>query len=166
MSLENRILLRIMRCVSEAGLDAVVVGNAAAALQGASVMTQDIDLFIRETPRNEEKIKTLVERLGDDVHASRPFEPSSRTIRIEGLPVDIDLVFALSSRAKFESVKSRAVDIQIDGVTVRAAHLQDIIDAKRAAGRPKDHATLPILEDFLRCKNTMQELQDEDGEAE
>ena len=91
MSFEESILLQLMRAVHDVGLDAVVIGNSAAALHGVPITTQDIDLFVKDTPRNAEKIKQLVETLGDHVMASRPFEPSSRMIRIEGLPVDIDI---------------------------------------------------------------------------
>ena len=34
------------------GLDAIVIGNSAAALHGVPVTTQDIDIFVRDTPRN------------------------------------------------------------------------------------------------------------------
>jgi len=56
MSFEDSVLLHLMRAVDSVGLEAVVIGNAAAALHGVPVTTQDIDLFIRETPRNLEKI--------------------------------------------------------------------------------------------------------------
>jgi predicted nucleotidyltransferase len=156
MSFEESVLLEIMRAVSAAKLDAVVIGNAAAALHGVPVTTQDVDLFIRDTPRNAEKIDQLVRLLGKGATASRPFEPVSRMMRIEGLPVDIDLVFALSSHAKFESVKARSQVITIEGVSLRISDLQDVIDAKRAAGRPKDLATLPLLEEFVRVREAVE----------
>ena len=153
MSFEESVLLEVMRAVIQVGLDAIVIGNGAAALQGVPVTTQDIDFLVRETPRNEDKIKDLVAVLGENVRSSRPFEPVSRMIRVEGLPVDIDFVFGLSSRAKFESVKSRAHEITIGDVSIRVADLQDVIAAKRAAGRPKDLATLAILQQYLDVQN-------------
>jgi predicted nucleotidyltransferase len=153
MSFEESVLLEIMRAVNAVKLDVVVIGNAAAALQGVPVTTQDVDLFVRDTPRNEEKIKQLLTVLGDGVSASRPFEPVSRMMRIEGMPVDIDLVFELSSHAKFESVKARSQVVRIEGVLLRISDLSDIIAAKRAAGRPKDLATLPLLEEFVRVRD-------------
>jgi hypothetical protein len=147
MSFEEAVLIRLMRAVQAVGLDAIVVGNAAAALHGVPITTQDIDLFVRDTRRNQTKIDELVVALGD-VRASRPFEPSSRMIRIEGLPVDVDIVFELSSRARFESIRSRCRVLELDRVPVRVASLADVIAAKRAAGRPKDLATLPMLEQF------------------
>ena len=144
-SFEESVLVEVARGLQAANLDAIVIGNAAPALHGAPITTQDIDLFIRDTPRNVEKIGGLVASLGDHVVASRPFEPTSRMIRIEGLPVDVDLAFELSSRTKFGSVRARSCVVEIEDVTVRLADLQDIIDAKRAADRPKDRLTLPLL---------------------
>ena len=157
MSFEELIVLQVMRAVNQVCLDAVIIGNAAAALQGVPVTTQDIDLFIRDTPQNAEKIQQLVGALGSGVQASRPFEPMSRMIRIEGLPVDIDLVFELSSHEKFESIRARSLVHIIEGVALRLAAIEDIIAAKRAAGRPKDLATLPLLEQFLQVQKALKQ---------
>ena len=157
MSFEESLLLHLMRAVDHVRLDAIVIGNAAAALHGVPVTTQDIDLFIRDTSQNAEKIQQLLSELGDQVQASRPFEPTSRMIRIEGLPVDIDLVFELSSHEKFEAIRARSLVHTIEGVPIRLAAMEDIIASKRAAGRPKDLAVLPLLEQFVRVQREFKE---------
>jgi len=157
MSFEEAVLLEVVRAAKQARLEIIVIGNAAAALHGVPITTQDIDLFVRDTPRNAAKIKALVAFLGEHAVASRPFEPLSRMIRIEGLPVDVDLVFELSSHASFEAVRSRSLALEVEGVAVRVADLQDIIDAKRAAGRPKDLAALTLLEQFQRVRRALDE---------
>jgi len=80
MSFEESILVQIMTAVNTVGLDAIVIGNAAAALHGVPITTQDIDLFVRDTPRNAENIDQLLHELGSQVIASQPFEPVSRMI--------------------------------------------------------------------------------------
>lgn len=60
------------------------------------------------------------------------------------------VLIALSSGARFESVRSRASDVRVAQVRVRVASLDDVIAAKRAAGRPKDLAVLPVLESAAR----------------
>jgi hypothetical protein len=162
MSFEESILVQLLKALRHVQLDAVVVGNAAAALHGVPITTQDIDLFIRDTPINDQKIKQLLGVLGNQVQASRPFEPGSRMIRIEGLPVDIDLVFELSSHAKFESVRARSLLQTLEGIPYRLAALEDIIAAKRAAGRPKDLAVLPLIEQFLRVQGEIAEASNDD----
>jgi hypothetical protein len=53
------ILIRIARVLRETGLEAVMIGNAAAALQGAPVSTADIDFLFRKTPTNLQKLKAV-----------------------------------------------------------------------------------------------------------
>lgn len=83
-SFEESLLLRIMRAVQQVRLDVVVIGNAAAALHGVPVTTQDVDLFVRETPCNTEKIRQLISALGNDAWLPplrlcvRPFFQASR----------------------------------------------------------------------------------------
>lgn len=155
----HSVLEQLAQALKASKLEAIVIGNSAAALRGVPVTTQDIDLFVRETPLNEEKIKALVVELGPGVQASRPFEPSSRMIRIEGLAVEIDIVFQLSSRVKFESLRSRASAVAIGQESLLVADLSDVIDAKRAANRPKDLASLQILENALDVQRIMEEEQ-------
>ncbi|MEQ8211083.1 MAG: hypothetical protein RH917_14750 [Lacipirellulaceae bacterium] len=143
--------------MADSKLEAIVIGNSAAALQGVPITTQDIDLFVRDTKVNQEKIKSLVVALGPGVVASRPFEPSSKMIRIEGLAFDIDIVFELSSRVKFESLRSRASEIPIGSGKLKVADLSDVVAAKKAANRPKDVASLPILEHALEVRREMKD---------
>ena len=48
----------------------------------------------------------------------------------------------------------RAIEMDVAGHTVKVPALEDLIRTKRAAGRPKDLAVLPVLE------ATLQMLQD------
>ena len=64
-----------MEAFNAVGMEAVIISNVAAALHGVPVTTQDIDLFMHDTPPNMENIAKLVRTLGDHVVATRPFEP-------------------------------------------------------------------------------------------
>jgi len=46
------ILVRVARALREQRLEAILIGNSGAAVQGAPVTTMDIDFFIRKTPAN------------------------------------------------------------------------------------------------------------------
>ena len=61
------------RSLARHRLDAVLIGNAAAALQGAPLTTVDLDFFIRRTPGNVRKVR----RIADDLRASRRSRISS-----------------------------------------------------------------------------------------
>lgn len=140
------LLAEVGRQLREAGLEAVLIGNAAAALQGAPVTTVDFDFFFRKTPRNLAKLRAFAKALGATI--LRPYYPISDLFRVvrdeDGLQVDF-MATAHGLRS-FEGVRARATAITIGGVSIHVASLADVIKSKRAAGRPRDKAVLEILE--------------------
>lgn len=147
-------LRRVAIAMSEERLEGIMIGNAGAALHGAPVTTQDVDFFLRDTPRNREKIRALADDL--EGRAWQPYYPTSRMIQIQSdsLPMPVEFVFKASGIRSFEGLRGRAVRITFDGGqwSVLVASLEDIIKSKRAAGRPKDIAALPVIEATLRQK--------------
>lgn len=141
-------LVEIGRALTGARLEAVLIGNAAAALQGAPVTTVDFDFFFRKTAPNLKKIRALA----DALHATvmRPYYPASdlyRVVRDDGLQVDF--MAAIHGIRSFEGVRDRATTVEIEGTPIRVASLADIIKSKKAAGRPRDLAVIGVLEKAL-----------------
>ena len=148
-------LVEIGRRLEQVGLDAVLIGNAAAALQGAPVTTVDFDFMFRKTPRNMRKLKALARVLAATV--LRPYYPASdlyRVVREDGLQVDF--MATIHGIRSFEGLRERAIAIDIDDISLRVASLADIIKSKRAARRPRDLAVLDVLEKALE-EHTRQE---------
>ena len=134
--------------MAHAGLEGVLIGNAGAALQGAPVGTTDLDFFVRSTKRNKEKILSIAKELHGFAH--QPFAPLSYMYRIDGIAVPIDMVISAHGIKSFESLRSRSTLLPLgDGRSVCIADLKDIIKSKKAAGREKDWAVMPILERTL-----------------
>lgn len=138
-------LVEVGRALKASALDAVLIGNAGAALQGAPVTTVDFDFLFRRTPRNLQKLKQFATRLGATV--LRPYYPVSdmfRVVRDDGLQVDfMGTVHGIRS---FEGVRARATIVELEGAVIAVASLADIIRSKRAAGRPRDLAVVDVLE--------------------
>jgi predicted nucleotidyltransferase len=143
------LLAEVARALRKVRLEAVLIGNAAAALQGAPVTTVDFDFLFRKTPRNLAKVK----RLAAALHATvlRPYYPASDLFRVmrDEDALQVDLMAAVHGLRSFEGVRARATSITIDEVPVLVASLADIVKSKRAAGRPRDLAVLEILEKAL-----------------
>lgn len=59
---------------------------------------------------------------------------------------DIDLLGEVSGVGDFKAVESESVEMEILDVFVKVISLDDLIKAKRAAGRTKDLLVLPELE--------------------
>ena len=143
------LLVEIGCRLHEVGLDAVLIGNAAAALQGAPVTTVDFDFFFRKTPRNLTRLKARARSLRATI--LRPYYPASDLYRVvrddDGL--QLDFMATIHGLRSYEGVRDRATSIELGGVSIRVAALADIINSKRAAGRPRDLAVLEVLETAL-----------------
>lgn len=139
-------LVLVARLLNELSFDVVLIGNAAAALQGAPVTTIDFDFLFRKTPRNLAKIRAMARRL--DAVVLRPYYPASDLYRVvrddDGL--QLDFMAQIHGVRSFEGVKARALALDLGGATLLVASLGDIIKSKRAAKRPRDLAVLEILE--------------------
>lgn len=142
-------LTEVGRELQRVALEAVLIGNAAAALRGAPVTTVDFDFLFRKTPRNLAKLKALARGL--DAAVMRPYYPASDLFRVvrdaDGL--QLDFMGAIHGIRSFEGLRDRASVIEINGVPLRVASLPDIIRSKRAAKRPRDLAVLAVLEKAL-----------------
>jgi hypothetical protein len=143
------VLSEVAREIQRVALDAVLIGNAAAALQGAPVTTIDFDFLFRSTPRNIAKLKRRARALSAVV--LRPYYPVSNLFRIvrddDGLQVDF--MGTIHGIRSFEGVRNRATMISVGSQELRVASLADIIKSKRAAGRPRDLAVIDLLEKSL-----------------
>ncbi len=154
MSSDELFLEELLAALREVKLEAIIIGNTACILQGAPVLTQDVDLLVRNTPANLRKLERLAERLG----AARPTELSELTFakRILGAAVPIDVLLGkMAGGLRFETVRSRSVRISTGREVATVAALADVIRSKRAAGRRKDLAVLPLLEDTLKVTTAL-----------
>jgi len=140
------ILAKIAKTFQDCRLEVILVGNAAAALQGAPVTTLDFDFMIRKTPLNLKKLKNVAATLG--MSFSQPYYPASDLYRLlqEDTGLQLDFMSRLHGVKSFESLKSRAAEVYFGTARIRVADLKDIIRSKRALGRPKDLAVLDLLE--------------------
>jgi hypothetical protein len=140
------LLAEVAAGLRDAHLEAVLIGNAAAALQGAPVTTVDFDFLFRKTARSLAKLKAVARAL--DAMVMRPYYPASDLYRLvrDRDALQVDFMGTIHGIRSFEGLRDRASVVQVDGVPLLVASLDDIIRSKRAARRPRDRAVLDILE--------------------
>ncbi len=143
------LLKLVARLLAKHRLEAVLIGNAAAALQGSPVTTLDLDFMFRKTRPNLGKLK----RLADDLDALvlRPYYPASGLYRVvrDRDGVQLDFMTKIDGIRSFSSLRARATRVPFGGHELLVASLSDIIRSKKAADRPQDRAILPILKKTL-----------------
>jgi len=143
----------IVAGLAAARLEAILIGNAAAALHGAPVTTLDFDFMFRKTPGNLEKLKRFADRIGGVI--LRPYYPISDLYRVidEDAGLQVDFMSAVHGVKSFNSLRSRAQKLLIAGQPLWLASLDDIIASKQATGRPRDHAVMEVLLETNRQKS-------------
>ncbi|HZO84643.1 MAG TPA: hypothetical protein VFC26_05490 [Verrucomicrobiae bacterium] len=143
------LLEKIASALAECRLEAVLIGNAAAALHGAPVTTIDFDFMFRKTEVNLVKIKRVASCLGGTVQ--RPYYPASGLYRVvnESADLQVDFMSFVHGVRSLSSLKSRARRVTFGRSDLLVADLADIIASKRAADRPRDRSVLEILEKTL-----------------
>jgi len=154
--LSEKTLVKVAKALRAAKLEAIVIGNSASMLNGAPVTTQDIDLLIRDTGPNRRKLARFAEEIGGS--APMPVSELSKVEWIEGrLAVPVEIHYdRISGGLTFSLLRSRAQHVMVGDEKLVVASLADVIRSKRAAGRPKDRAVLPILRDTLTVKKKLE----------
>jgi predicted nucleotidyltransferase len=146
------LLSSVVAALATVKLEAILIGNAAAALQGAPVTTVDFDFMFRTTPVNLAKLRRFAQRM--DAQVFRPYYPVSALYRVmnDDRGLQVDFMPVIHGVKSFNSLRSRAQTIELGGHPLWVADLADIIASKRAAGRPRDRAVLDLLERTQREK--------------
>src|SRR5262249_29911115 len=142
----------VVAALAEVRLEAILIGNAAAAIHGAPVTTVDFDFMFRATRVNLAKLKRFARRL--EAVILRPYYPASALFRVmnDERGLQADFMPAIHGVKSLNSLWSRDERIDLGGHRLWVAHLADILASKRAAARPRDKDVLQILEKTLREK--------------
>jgi hypothetical protein len=152
---------RMIVALVEAKVDFIVVGGISAVLQGAPIVTQDLDVCYRRSPENlvrlaralaplRPRLRGLPEGI-PNLFDERSLQMGTNfTLEIEN--ENLDLLAEMSGLGGYDQVVNQADLMELAGQPVKVLALRDLIHTKRAAGRPKDLAVLPVLEATLREK--------------
>jgi len=134
----------------------VLIGGLAAVIHGSTAMTNDADIVPARDRENVERLAGALRDLDARLRVeSDPeglsFDPhpelilSMSMLNMTTRCGDVDLTFSPAALDDYDELLANSVPMEISGHHVRVAALADIIRSKTAAGRAKDHATLPIL---------------------
>ena len=129
------------------GVEFLVVGAHALAFYARPRFTEDLDLFIRRSDENADRLTDALHDFGIPVNRSavqRLIESEREMIVLGNAPVAVDLLNFLDG-VDFDQAWSRRVEGNVLGVEVFLLSLQDYVATKKASARPKDIADLAIL---------------------
>lgn len=148
----------ICRIINEEGVRYVVLGGFAAIVHGSALPTEDIDLLPSRDDENLERLARALTRLNAAIRTSDgPVQTRLDAGFIKNIPNmlnlttdlgDMDLVFKPAGPLNgYEQWNENAVLAQLEpGLIIAAASIDDVIESKTRANRPKDLRSLPYLE--------------------
>lgn len=150
--------VRICEILNEERVRYVIVGGIATVMHGSSLTTRDLDVVPARGDADLENLARALRRMnarlrtdGDPVEFPIDAEFLAKSSFMLNLVCDfgdLDVAFRPSGPLDgFDGWAGGAVEMSMsDGLAVLVGSLDDIIESKRAAARPKDVAALPLLE--------------------
>jgi hypothetical protein len=129
------------------GVEFVVVGAYALAFHGAPRFTGDLDILVRPTLDNANRLLAAIEAFGFPVRDLRPdaLVDRRRMLQMGVPPVQIHVMSAISGVAWDEAWSGR-MEGALGRHSVQFLGREAFLRNKRAAGRPKDLADIDALE--------------------
>jgi hypothetical protein len=147
--------IALIGALVRAEVDFVVIGGVAVVIQASPRFTRDLDVSYATDTANLARLGTLLVALKarlrgveDDV----PFTPDARTLRHTQMLTlttrdgNLDLIVDPPGSPGYPALRRHADIVDLDGDSVRIASLEDLIEMKRAAGRPQDQMDIESLE--------------------
>lgn len=126
-------------------VDFMIIGLSAAALQGAPMVTQDVDLWFRDI--EDPGIKKALKKMGGSWLPSLGLNPPM----FEGAHVQyFDIVLSVHGIGDYDTEKTNTVDVSLGGFNVRVLRLDRIIASKTFLNREKDRMVLPALKSAVK----------------
>ncbi len=150
----------LLGLLSRHGVEFVVVGAAAAVLDGAPITTFDLDVVFKNSAANRARLLAALTEI-DAVYldpAHRRILPTDERLQANRLNLfatrlgRFDVLTTIARDLTWNEIVPRSHSLDVAGITVRVLDLETVIESKEALGREKDRAVLPLLRETLRLK--------------
>ena len=137
----------MLRALSDANIDFLLVGAYAVAADGHPGATGDLDLWVRPDSETAPRVYRVLAEFGAPLHDLTIDDLASpgMVFQIGVEPSRIDILTAISGVA-FDDAWGNRMSIEIDNIKFNVIGRSDLIVNKRACGRPKDIADAETLD--------------------
>lgn len=149
----NEDFLDLLRAFVDAEVDFLVVGAHALAAHGVVRATGDLDVFVRPTPANADRVVAALGAFGAPLAAhgvsAQDFAKMGTVYQLGLPPRRIDIITAISG-VDFEQAAREAMVVDMGSIVLRVPGRAALLANKRASGRPKDLEDADRLERLER----------------
>ena len=143
----NQDFVEMLSALSDAGAEYLVVGAHAVAVHGRPRATGDLDIWIRPTLENAERVWSALLEFGAPLHELEVEDLVSHDLifQIGIAPRRIDIMTSITG-ISFDEAWPGRVAVSIEGVEVPIIGRRELVRNKKAIGRPRDEADVSELE--------------------
>ena len=143
--------LTVIDALNSFKVEYILIGGVAVILHGLERLTRNIDIFIKMTEENIEKLRKALFSVFDDPSINEiTFEELDKYPVIRyGSPDDfyIDIVGRLSELNIFENLKYEVIEYQ--DIKINVATPEPLFELKKNTYRQKDEMDLLFLQDLI-----------------
>jgi hypothetical protein len=146
----------LFRALAHRDVQYVVIGGIAIQAHGGQRVTQDLDVTIASTTDNLARLASAL--LDLDARILGPNGQRSQSVPSAGLLASsdqrhlitvhgpLDVLTLPAHLGSFADMRARAHEVPLGDLSIPIAHREDLLEMKRAAGRPQDLADVKLLE--------------------
>jgi hypothetical protein len=148
----NKNFRDMLSALNDAGAEYLVVGAYALACYGHPRPTGDIDIWVRPTPDNAQRVWEALRRFGIPagwVQSPQELTDSDAVFSFGVPPHRIDILTSITSVAFDAAWENRQV-AEYEGVHAPVLHWRDLLVNKQRTGRLKDAADAQWLQRVMR----------------
>ena len=137
----------MLSALSAEGVEYLLIGAYAMAAHGVPRATGDIDIWVRPSPDNADRVLRALARFGAPLGELRAADLAGEgmVFQVGVAPNRVDVMTAIDG-VTFEEAWSHRETRAIDGVTLTVIGRDDLIRNKRATGRARDRGDAELLE--------------------
>jgi len=136
----------LLELFSAHAVEYVIVGGYALAFHGAPRFTADLDILVKGSPENAQRILSALAEFGFKSVGLKAddFQDPEKVVQLGVPPVRVDILTSLTG-VSWEEAFSGKIEGRYGNVTVHFLGRDQLIDNKRALGRKRDLADLEAL---------------------
>lgn len=145
----------LLRRLSDTGVEYILIGGVAAVIHGSARLTEDLDIVYRRSAENIDRVALALKPTNPYLRGAPPGLPFrwDRETIVCGLNFTLttdlgplNLFGEIPGGGGYDELRQAAAPVSAFGVECLCLGLEQLIQVKRAAGRPKDLEALAELE--------------------
>ena len=139
----------ILSAFCEEKVEFMLVGAYAVAAHGLPRATGDIDLWVKCSEKNAERVWAAIMNFGAPLAniSKQDFITRGNVVQIGVMPRRIDILTQITG-IEYEEAEQQLITIEIEGLAIPVIGLAHLVQNKSAVGRPQDKADVARLQEL------------------